>query len=163
MAFFPVIHDFLRVSSHPVSLQGDTASHPTCPQPGRGSRRAGCPRHRPRSAAGSTRRERRSVEQRGGLEPQNRAWNPRIGIWDPKIEPGVPELGFGTPETEPGAPELGFGTPKLGFGALGLGFDPPKTEPGILELRFGTPKQSLGPQNRARNPRIGFWSPGVAV
>lgn len=58
-----------------------TVTYPTCPRPGRGSQRGGCPHHHSHSSAGSTRKEPHSAEQRR--------------VWYPKTELGYPRLNFG--------------------------------------------------------------------
>jgi len=167
----------LPAPCHPGVTPG-TISHPTCPLPGRDSQRAGCPRHRPRSSAGSTRRELRSAEHRG--------------VWHPETEVGAPGLGLGTPKQslEPQnwgleplkqswapwdwglAPQNRVGSPGVGgwhprsweprgwgvapqnrVGSPGVGAWHPRTELGAPGLGFGTPKTELGA------PELGFGTP----
>lgn len=152
--FSPLIRDFSLpdASRPPPAPRHSPESHPTCPQPGRGSRRAGCPRRRPRSSAGSTRRGLRSTGQRGGTTPGLAPHNsPGVGSQHPKTPMGAPGLRISAPKCFETL-GLGFQHPKTRLGAIGLGFRAPKTKPEAPKLGFGTPRMET-------SPRVRFWSP----
>lgn len=153
--FFPPFPGFFasRHLASPSSPASPHKSHPICPQPGRGSRRAGCPRRRPRSSAGSTRRGLRSAGQRGGTVPGLAPHNsPGVGSRPPKTPAGAPGLRISAPKCFETL-GLGFQHPKTRLGAIGLGFRAPKTKPEAPKLGFGTPRMET------QAPGLGFGAP----